>query len=77
MRDQYEGVKVLRGKGIPHNVDIVIEDEPDRLTITFEERLISSRGAIALETVLNQNVQYWRRIIEDRDDGPNPQSQAS
>lgn len=76
MRNQHQRVVVCRAKGIPHNVGLIVEDEPDLLTITLEEDLISVQGAELLESALNENVQHWQRLSENRE-GPPPRIWAS
>jgi len=58
-------VRVLRVSGMPCNVEIWIDDGLDCFTIYIDKKLITERGASALERILRTTAAGWRRVDED------------
>lgn len=55
-------VKVLRVSGMPHNVDVWVDEAPGRVTYYIDESLITPLGAKVLEiAATNQRLSGNRR----------------
>jgi hypothetical protein len=49
---------------MPCNVDVWVDDSPDRFTVYIDEKLITELGATSLEAVLRRHVKGWQRLDE-------------
>lgn len=58
-------LRVLRVSGMPCNVEVWVDDTPDCFTVYVDEKLITERGATALQQILRTTVTGWRRLDED------------
>ncbi len=58
-------LRVLRVSGMPHNVDIWVDDGTDCVTIYIDERLITERGALALQSIFRTTIKGWQRADQD------------
>lgn len=57
-------VRVLRVSGMPHNVQVWVDDGIDCFTVYIDKSLITERGASTLELAFSTTVAGWRRIDE-------------
>lgn len=57
-------VRVLRVSGMPHNVQVWVDDGIECFTVYIDNKLITESGATALELALSTAVAGWRRIDE-------------
>jgi hypothetical protein len=57
-------LRVQRVTGMPCNVDIWVDDGVDCFTIYIDKRLITERGASALQRILRTTASGWRRVDE-------------
>jgi len=57
-------VLVLRVSGMPHNVDIWIDDDPGYFAVYIDKSLITERGAAILQAVLRSHRPRWQRLDE-------------
>jgi hypothetical protein len=55
-------VRVLAVSGMPHNVDIWLDDSEDDFMIYIDRALITDRGAMHLERVLRRHAVGWQRL---------------
>jgi hypothetical protein len=55
-------VQVLRVSGMPCNVDIWVDDDPDYFAVYIDESLITERGAALLQAVLRAHRHRWQRL---------------
>ena len=55
-------VRVLPVTGMPHNVEIWLDDSDDDFTIYIDRALITDRGAKHLEAVLRRHAAGWQRL---------------
>lgn len=58
-------LRVQRVSGMPFNVEVWVVDGLDCFTVYIDKRLITSRGATALQDMLSSTVTRWRRLDED------------
>lgn len=57
-------LRVLRVTGMPFNVDIWVDDGIDCFTVYVDKKLITERGATALQRMLRSTVTGWQRVDE-------------
>lgn len=57
-------VRVLRVSGMPHNVQVWVDDGIECFTVYIDKSLITERGANTLELAFSTTVAGWRRIDE-------------
>lgn len=55
-------LRVLRVSGMPFNTDIWVDDDLDGFTVYIDKKLITERGATALQAILRTNIDGWRRL---------------
>ena len=58
-------LRVQRVSGMPYNVEVWIDDGVDCFTIYIDRKLVSKRGATALQQILRTTVVGWQRIDRD------------
>lgn len=58
-------LRVLRVSGMPYNVEVWVDDSPDCFTVYIDRKLITQRGADALQRILRTTVHGWRRLDEE------------
>lgn len=58
-------LRVQRVTGMPCNVDVWVDDSIDCFTIYIDKKLITKRGAVALQQILRSASVGWRRVDED------------
>lgn len=57
-------LRVQRVTGMPCNVDIWVDDGVDCFTIYIDKKLITERGASALQRILRTTAAGWQRVDE-------------
>lgn len=57
-------LRVLRVSGMPHNTEIWVDDSIDGFTVYIDKKLITARGATALQDILSRTVAGWQRLDE-------------
>jgi hypothetical protein len=57
-------VQVLRVSGMPHNVEVWVDDHPDHFAVYIDRELITDRGATHLQATLRRHVTGWQRLDE-------------
>lgn len=58
-------VRVVSVSGMPHNVQIWVEDCDDgQFNVYADQKLISDDGAAALQKILNTTITGWKRLDE-------------
>ncbi|WP_280843382.1 hypothetical protein [Streptomyces sp. SAI-119] len=50
---------------MPYNVEVWIDDGVDCFTIYIDRKLVSERGATALQQILRTTVVGWQRVDND------------
>ncbi|MDH6448271.1 hypothetical protein M2155_000679 [Streptomyces sp. SAI-119] len=58
-------LRVQRVSGMPYNVEVWIDDGVDCFTIYIDRKLVSERGATALQQILRTTVVGWQRVDND------------
>lgn len=58
-------LRVLCVTGMPCNVEVWVDDAPDCFTVYIDEKLITERGASALQQILRTTVTGWQRVDGD------------
>lgn len=58
-------LRVQRVSGMPYNVEVWIDDGVDCFTIYIDRKLVSKRGATALQQILRTTVVGWQRVDND------------
>lgn len=54
-------VRIQRASGMPHGVQLFIQDEPDFFIVWIDHSLISEEGAQLLGDILTFSVRNWNR----------------
>lgn len=57
-------VQVLRVSGMPCNVDIWVDDDPECFAVYIDKKLITKPGAAALQAILRAHRPRWQRLDE-------------
>lgn len=57
-------VRVLRVTAMPFNTEIWVDDGVDCFTVYIDERLITERGAQALQEIFSNTITAWQRADE-------------
>lgn len=57
-------VRVICVSGMPHNVKVWVDDDPDCFRVYIDEDLITERGAASLEAIFRRHVMGWQRLDE-------------
>lgn len=57
-------VQVLRVSGMPCNVDIWVDDDPEYFAVYIDESMITERGAASLQAILRSHRPRWQRLDE-------------
>lgn len=56
-------VRVMRVSGMPYNTEVWVDDRDDgRFIVYIDRKLITKRGARALQTILGTTITGWKRI---------------
>lgn len=58
-------LRVLRVSEMPCNVEVWVDDDVDCFTVYIDRKLITKRGADALQKILRTTVAGWNRIDQD------------
>ena len=58
-------LRVLRVSGMPCNVDVWVDDGIDCFTIYIDKKLVTERGALALQAMFRTTITSWRRLDKD------------
>ena len=58
-------LRVLRVSGMPYNVEVWVDDGIDCCTIYIDKKLITERGARALQATFRATISGWQRIDHD------------
>ena len=58
-------VRVVPVSGMPHNVQVWVEDRDDgRFNVYIDRTLIQDEGAFALQQIFNSTIVGWQRLDE-------------
>lgn len=58
-------VRVVPVSGMPHNVQVWVEDRDDgRFNVYIDRSLIQDEGAFALQQIFNSTIAGWQRLDE-------------